>query len=520
MHKKIFIAAAMAALFIAGCVKSDIDLNMVSKEASLAPGLVMAAVKGNITLANLIEPDDTLVVDPDGALKLVFSRDSLIDLTLDDLYDSFEPATVSSVVPVTGSSITYSETIIIDPGDDVLIKEVLITDGGIDVEIASSCSFDVETEFTISSATIGGVPLSYSMIVPAGEIVSDIIPLSGYTIDLTSDAGSPYNRLPVSYTIRPYDWTEFSLDDILTITASFPEPEFDYIRGYFGQRLEITEPDSINTGLEDVFSRITGSLYLSNPSVTFTCSNSIGIPITLYDGIKGINAEETIALNREPVAIDYPVPGGERDIISSFTIDRTNSDLPDLISMLPEWIVINDTLSINPDGPSAEDNILYGNSRITADIDIEVPFEFRMTNLQFSDTTENFLRGDDDDSPLDMADAVNIHLWVDNGFPLGGDVTISLLDTLSNEILAVVSAGELFSAAMVDSGGRVISSTEHTTVIEFDRDFLLAAEEAHSVIFTFTFNTTGGGDRDVRIYSDYTLGFKAGVSVSGHITLK
>jgi hypothetical protein len=510
--------AALAALFTAGCVKSDIDLNMVSKEASLSPGLVMAAVKGNITLANLIEPDDTLVVDPDGALKLVFSRDSLIELTLDDLYDSFEPATATSVVPVTGSSITYSETIIIDPGDDVLIKEVLIIYGGIDIEIASSCSFDVETEFTISSATMGGVPLTYSMTIPAGEIVSDIIPLSCYTIDLTSDAGSPYNRLPVSYTIRPYDWTQFSLDDILTITASFAEPEFDYIKGYFGQRLEITEPDTINTGLEDIFSMITGSLYLANPSVTFTYSNSIGIPIILYDGIEGINAEETIGLNREPVAIEYPVPGGERDITSSFTIDRTNSELPDLLSMLPEWIVINDTLSMNTDGPSALDNILYGNSRITADIDIEVPFEFRMTNLQFSDTTENFLKGDDDALP-DLPDEVNIHLWVDNGFPLAGEVSISLLDTLSNEILAVVTAGELFSAAQVDSEGRVISSTEHSTVIEFDKNFLLAAEEATSLIFTFTLNTTGGGDRDVRIFSDYTLSFKAGVSLSGQITL-
>lgn len=519
MHKKIFMTAVMAALFTAGCVKSDIDLNLVSKEASLAPGLVMAAVKGDITLANLIEPDDTLVVDPDGALKLVFSKDSLIYLTLGDLYDSFEPATANSVIPVTGSSNSYSETIIIDPGDDVLLKEVLITDGAIDIEIASSCSFDVETEFTISSATMGGVPLTYSLTVPAGETVVDVIPLSGYTIDLTSDAGSPYNRLPVSYTIRPYEWTEFSLDDILTISASFAEPEFDYIKGYFGRRLEITEPDSINTGLEDLFSRITGSLYLSNPSVTFTCNNSIGIPITLYDGIEGINSEETIALNRDPVAIDHPVPGGERDIISSFTIDRDNSELPDLLSMLPEWIVINDTLSINPDGPAAEDNIVYGNSRIIADIDIEVPFEFRMTNLQFSDTTENFLKGDDEDSPLDMADEVNIHLWVDNGFPLGGEVSISLLDTLSSEILAVVTTGDILSAAMVDSEGRVISSTENTRVIKFDKDFLLAAKEAHSVIFTFTLNTTGGGDRDVRIYSDYTLSFKAGVSVSGQITL-
>ena len=69
-----------------------------------------------------------------------------------------------------------------------------------------------------------------------------------------------------------------------------------------------------------------------------------------------------------------------------------------------------------------------------------------------------------------------------------------------------------FDPAEVDANGRVSLASEKSTIIEMTDDFIDDASVADKMIVTFTLFTSGNGSRDVKIYSDYNIEFKAGIA--------
>jgi hypothetical protein len=70
-----------------GCIKNTYDLNKVSTANAYSPAFVIAAASGNITLADMLKPNDTVVYASDKSLKIVFKKDSVINFQLKDYYD-------------------------------------------------------------------------------------------------------------------------------------------------------------------------------------------------------------------------------------------------------------------------------------------------------------------------------------------------------------------------------------------------------------------------------------------------
>lgn len=75
-------------LFISSCVKEEYDFNTLSKEISLSPSFVLPAITGFLTLGDIFEPkEDTIVVNPDGTIKLIYRHDSLFSYSVTDIID-------------------------------------------------------------------------------------------------------------------------------------------------------------------------------------------------------------------------------------------------------------------------------------------------------------------------------------------------------------------------------------------------------------------------------------------------
>jgi hypothetical protein len=412
------------------------------------------------------------------------------------------------------------ETLFVDPGSGMKIKEMDVINGSIGYTLTSWCSFDTEIHLQFNTITTAALPLSAIITVPAGVTVTGTIDLSDYLVDLTSNPLEPYNQLPVLYSIYASGGPVFVPSDSLEVAVEFSEPEFDYVKGYFGVNSVDSEKDTIDTGMEEIFSKLTGSVELTNPIITVNYSNSFGIPLRVTADIVGENSSETISLNRDPVDLDHPVSQAVRDISSSFLINRDNSTLPQLVSMLPERIIMGGNASSNPDGETATDNIIFSDSRFMAGVEVEVPLEFRINDLQLSDTVDNFLINEEDgESPLDMLSRLKVDFYIENGFPLGGDISLALYDSLSATILEQIGTDDLFEPANVDGMGRVTAPKIHTSSIEFTPDFISAVESADKIILTFTLYTTNHGTEDVKVYSDYSIKFKAGVSLKANINL-
>ncbi len=282
---------------------------------------------------------------------------------------------------------------------------------------------------------------------------------------------------------------------------------------------EESDADTIDLDMEDIFSKITGSFSLSSPKITVNYSNSFGIPLRIEALATGKNSSEEIDLERAPVDLLYPSTTDVRDAEGFFTIDKTNSELPSLVSMLPNEIIFSGSADSNPDGNTEANNIIFGDSRFIAGIEIEVPMEFWINNLTLTDTIDNFFLSDDgDESPLDMISDLELRMYIENGFPLGGAFSLTPYDSISDiKSTAVLGSDDFFDPAEVDGNGRVTSSTEKSTVISMTDQFISDAGEYDKMILSFTLFTPNSATQDVKIYSDYNIKFSAAISLKADV---
>ncbi|MDX2415026.1 MAG: hypothetical protein QNK33_07520, partial [Bacteroidales bacterium] len=506
MRKLILFIVILMLVVVQACVKTTVDMDKVSNRIGISPAYVLAVVKGNVDLGNIIEPNDTLFFDDLGLMTVVFKEDSIINFALEDFYESFEESSFTSYFPILPTvEEVMEEPIDIDPGDGIILSEMKVVSGSIEYTIISDCDYDVAFQLILTSV-MGepGNPITETIYVGPNETVSGEVSIDGALIDFTYFGALPGNNLHFSGLIIP-DGTISDDPGSVEISVNVPEPEFDYIKGYFGMQTEESEADTIDLDMEDIFSKITGSFSLSSPKITVNYSNSFGIPLRVEALATGKNSSEEIDLVRAPVDLLYPLTTDVRDAEGFFTIDKTNSELPSLVSMLPNEIIFSGSANSNPDGDTETNNIIFGDSRFIAGIEIEVPMEFRINNLTLTDTIDNFFLSDDgDESPLDMISDLELMMYIENGFPLGGAFSLTPYDSISDiKSTAVLGSDDFFDPAEVDGNGRVTSSTEKRTVISMTDQFISDAGEYDKMILSFTLFTPNSPTQDVKIYSDY-----------------
>lgn len=522
-NKTVFIILVIF-LVLPSCIKESYDMDKLSGDMALKPTLVIRAVKAELSLEDLVKPNDTTVVfDEDKLVKLIFREDSIIDFRLADFYPEFDLFSYEESHLLTATMDPEgSDTLIIEPGEDRKLRKMNIASGQLTYNLRSWCIFDVEVELTVPGIVNGSGPLVLTETIPAGSNISSSLDLSGYLANFDTDPVTPYNRLPVEWQINiPSPPGTYLPTDSIKLWLEVGEPEFDYVTGYFGNHSEEMERDTLDLETEELFSKLSGSIYLASPSVTVNYSNSFGLPMRIDTEIKGMDDEGEVALDRGPVDIDYPSSTDSRDVSSSFTIDRTNSNLPELISMLPYEIEFFGSAAINPDGEPAADNIIFGNSRLIADMEVVIPMDLSLNMLQLSDTTENFLRSDDpqEENPLEMLEELTFDLYVENGFPLDARVIIELYDSTSMSILETIDPGDLIQAAPVDDNGRVTEPNITNVPVDVTPEFIDEVEEADAIILSFILNTTDSDTREVKIYSDYNIVFAVAIRIKAGINL-
>jgi hypothetical protein len=157
-------------------------------------------------------------------------------------------------------------------------------------------------------------------------------------------------------------------------------------------------------------------------------------------------------------------------------------------------------------------------------MEVEVPLEFRINNLQFTDTIDNFLtddnNNDDESMGVDDFEMIRIDLDIKNGFPMGVSAAMSLYDPVSNQVKSTVTATDIIKPAPVGSNGKANGVTESKTSILISKEFFESINTSDEVIFRFSLNTTDNGSKNVKIYSDYRIDFRATLVVKPEIHLK
>lgn len=687
---------------VSACIRETYDLDKLSKQVHLSPTWVVPAIKGDVSLSDLVEPDDTIIFVEDNFVRIVFREDSFIDLRMEDYYDlndmvafsesyqlgrvnlnsfagsitysldritqmlnptvraqfvslngttsnfpafpltilqegtyslfpNFETATfdegyidvsvrnnltaplenisvalfntaghipvgntveiplinpghtgVASIdlanstvmnsltalvttgspgtttpvyIDLGGSSIDIAitardlwvrsgrivvppqsisslggdgvDTIEFDPGRDIEIAYISMKSGDISYSIRSGTELSSDVSITLPTTMKNGSPITNIISVNPDASVTGGFPVNNSVFDLATIADNPYNRIPVEHEITVSSngrIINFSSLDEVHIELKFLDPDFDYVKGYFGQEMRSFGPKTFDPEISDIINKISGDLHISNPTLTFNYSNSFSIPVEVDLEATGYRSDESTEHGLGIVNLKYPVAPGERDISGSFVIDKNNSSLPALISMPPHMIILRGTARMNPAGNNgSHDNYIFGNSRLSGSLDVDIPLELRMNNLQFTDTVDNFLRLDETgDNPVDPDDFefMKISVYAENGFPAGVSLSLILYDSELRINRSTVTADDVLKPAPVDDSGRVTTPAESDVTIEIPREFWDSVDQSDKIILVFSMNTTWSGSKDVKIYSDYRIRFSAGLVVKPDLKFK
>jgi len=410
-----------------------------------------------------------------------------------------------------------TDTVDFDPGDGIKIDSIVMNTGNISYTINNGTPLQATVSLTLPTSISGTNPITHSFVVNPTVNLVDSFSVSNSRISLGSVAAQPYNKLPVQYQIMissQNNMVTFNSEDEISIDLSMKNPKFDHIKGYFGKQTETIDKDTIDLEIKDILDRISGDFHLANPSITLKYRNSFSVPIEIDLQATGYREGKTpVSLDLDPFILGYPRFPSARDKDTLFKVDNVNSKLAELVSMLPEKIIFEGNAEMNPGPGESMKNYIFGDSRFIGDLEVEVPMEFSINNMQFTDTVDNFMKDEDpdEDSPVKVEDFeyLRVDLEVENGFPLGILVTMSLYNSATGDTICPVNAKEILAAAPVGNDGKVTGPITSRTSITITDRFWSSVNEADMIIFSFALTTTDEGTKDVKIYSDYGIDFEA-----------
>jgi hypothetical protein len=479
----------------------------------------------NRTLLNPISAAIVLSGSPGNSTPvLITQNNSNVQVTISGSALKVKSGTV--IIPSQAiSSLDNKDTISFDPGSGIELDEMKITTGNVTYHMQSSSRIPATVNITMPSALRNGTPVSEVINVGAVSSFNGTISFNNTVVDLGTIATQPYNSVPFTYGISVNSnnaMVTFNSTDAITFDLKLQNPVFDYVKGYFGQTTETVDPDSIDLNIADILSNMSGEFLVSSPSIRLNYKNSFAIPMVFTLNATGKRGTKTVNLGLAPLTIASPAAPAIRDASGTITIDKSNSSLPQLISMPPEVIRFSGSAKMNSAGDPAHlrNNYVFGNSRFLGSLEVEVPMEMQFNNIQFSDTVDNFLKDKNGDSQFNFENfgLFRVDLAVNNGFPFGFQTSMCLYNSTTGDTTGTLKDKKWLSPAPVDVNGLATGKTESKTSIEFTRKFFESVNKSDKIIISFKLNSTD--NKVVKIFSDYNIEFKAALVVNPDINLK
>jgi hypothetical protein len=412
------------------------------------------------------------------------------------------------------------DVITFDPGTGIEIQNLKMNTGNLNYRIQTTTGLNASLDLTLPTILRSGTAIHQVINVSPGAGSQGTISFNNTMIDLSTELTQPFNSVPFLYSLQISSnnaFVDINSTDKVHLELTLPDPVLDYVKGYFGQKTETLNSESIDLGIDDLLDKLSGGFLISNPIIRLKYSNSFAIPIEVALNGQGIRGSQSVNLGLSPFSVSHPTSLAVRDITALFTIDKNNSSLPQLISLPPGQINFSGSVKMNPAGDPTHlrDNYIFGSSRFLGNLEVEMPMEFRLNNLQLADTVDNFLKQDNDFGGLNK---LQLKLKVKNGFPLGASFKITVKDTHLGRS-STINAASVLGPAPVDNNGKVTGTTDTETTLDLTDEFLTLSKSADQMIISFTLVTTGSGAKDVKIYSDYGIEFNAAIIVKPEIEL-
>lgn len=477
---------------------------------------------GSLSISDLIA-DSILSTNPDSSLQLVFDAeiynfdlDELVGLPDTNLLDTF------SLPFITPVNFSPGQTFINQPEENNLnlqgafLKKIVVHQGKINYSIESSVAGEIIYTYKILSAKdANGNVFSKTLQMPAGSIsnhsvVSGQFDLSGYTIELTGTNGNGFNKILTSIDckINPNFGANVSVSssDAIYISNTIKDVKIARAEGYFGQHEFNTGWDQ--TALNGFNKFVSGNIDVNQLNMDFSISNGIGLDgLININGISGIKGANVVNLNHALIGSTqqlnraHEVNGVNIPSILNFNLNQNNSNITNLLSILPDFLGYNFDIEINPLGNiSGYNDFVDRLAPLTLSLNATMPLSFVANNLALQDTIS--LKMEENS----LLNSLELTLRLENGFPLSAKVSLAVLD--QNDMISnyIFSPNEIPQAPL-DANGKVIEKSKSVHIITISNRDLENLKATGKLILSLTFNSENNGS-PVKLYDHYTLDYK------------
>jgi hypothetical protein len=264
--------------------------------------------------------------------------------------------------------------------------------------------------------------------------------------------------------------------------------------------LDITKPASYD------------EFYVANPKVGVSIVNYWKIPVQVKFNLFNYYVEESSAPSpvtgtfiSEWHTINSPTTDGS-SAVTELSMDKSNSNIDEIVSALPHHFTVSATAETTP----GQNYTVAGSSIDSINLKIEIPLDFRIKNLSRTDTID-FNPGDKLGEDTSKFESLRLNLVFDNGFPIDMDAQLYFTDANYNK-LDSISTEELHIGSGTVADGLVTNSTKSFKIYSLEGKTKQNFLKSSYMIVRYRFNTANNASKQtVKIYSNYKIGFKAGV---------
>lgn len=335
----------------------------------------------------------------------------------------------------------------------------------------------------------------------SASAVKDSLDLAGYSLTVNNDEIKVY-----------YDAIKNSNGQrvkLLNVQFAFKNLQGKYVKGYFGVNTLDAPKDSFKLGFMDKLT--TGDVRFSDPKITLTVDNSYGIPVrtsvksaeVVMSDKKRMNLTGSFVSNG--MNLNYPALTETGYMKSTqIILDKSNSNIVDMINSKPASLVFDIDGVINPDGNKSITGFFTDSSYLKMKMNIEVPIYGTVKSFEERDTLDITLPSNKD------VDHFEVRVIADNGTALNASLQTYFLDA-NNKVIDSLFASPtatLLKAGAVDASGKVTTAARQISNIQIDAAKMTRLQSTKKAILKYTFSTINNGTTPIRLYSNQEVKVK------------
>lgn len=518
------------------CIEEKIPDFDKPVQVKWTPTWAAPILKTNLSLRELIGQNSStkLLEDEDQFLTLVFT-------------DTFESAEAQEMIKIDNQvfqdqfSFTQERVNYMNNNPGILVEETIRAEIDIlnvqNIEIDSLINSDLLLNLFIQSSFEKEMDIEINLpTVAIGEnrrawkkntSVSKVAPYSEKDnwnqafIDMTKGSQG-HSQIPIeiniSFTTSMGD--DFNTNQSLGFELGFTEIDFGIFYGYTGP-IEIFNQRKDSVEIDLFRNQKIGQVRIEDPRIKIRTGNQFGIPIAVglnnFEGLSGLGQVSLQGIpNPLPIGISSNI--GET-AFDSFELNKTNSNLKDLINTNPKFLSYQAEGQLNPADKTIR-NFVPSSAKIVGRVETYFPLYGSTTNFQIRKMAPFALNATENPEEVE---SLKLHISADNTFPTDFVLALIFYDSDGQAIDSVGLQDEyVIDAAQINNSGETTEAQETMFDIELQKNQSQNLASAKRVEFLVKFNTLkkDGNLLPVKIYSHQNIEIGLGIEAKVNATAK